>query len=354
MTLCPKTSAGEISHQADLKSKVKVLTTPAEDVTNVIISEKEDGNLGLKFTPNVPGDYIIDMKVNNEKLSTCPLTVLVKERELAVVGELDLNFLQGDLPHRLFGIAVDTQGNIAVTDKGACRIYVFNNEGVCRKNIRRSKGANSGVFSLPSGVSYLKDNEILVADQLNCKIQHLDIQTGTILNNFGKRGTGKGEFNCPIDVSLGDKGCFVVTEYNNRRIQIMTQDGKTTTMFGDSGPEKLNKPISCIAYRNRFFVSDAGNNCIKVFDQSGTFLYKFGIRGSEDGDLENPYGISVDSSKNLLVCDRNNNRVQQFSLDGLFTGKTITDIASPTGIATAPDGRILVTSATTNKVYILK
>ena len=46
-------------------------------------------------------------------------------------------------------------------------------------------------------------------------------------------------------------------------------------------------------------------------------------------------------------------RVQQFSLDGRFIGKTITDLPGPVGIATAPDGRILVTGYTVNKVYML-
>ena len=54
------------------------------------------------------------------------------------------------------------------------------------------------------------------------------------------------------------------------------------------------------------------------------------------------------------MCDSRNNRVEQFTLDGRFTGKTITHLPDPTGIATAPDGRILVTSFTANKVYILK
>ena len=62
----------------------------------------------------------------------------------------------------------------------------------------------------------------------------------------------------------------------------------------------------------------------------------------------------VDSNNNLLVCDYNNNRVQQFSLDGRFTGKTITHLPGPVGIATAPDGRFLVTSYTANKVFTLK
>ena len=103
-----------------------------------------------------------------------------------------------------------------------------------------------------------------------------------------------------------------------------------------------------------FFVTDEGNNCIKVFDQSGTFLYKFGKQGNQEGQLFLPRGMLLNRSNNLLVCDNSNNRVQQFSLDGPFTGKTITDLPSPVGIATAPDGRILVTNITTKKVYILK
>jgi len=114
-----------------------------------------------------------------------------------------------------------------------------------------------------------------------------------------------------------------------------------------------NYPTSCIFYKNMFLVADGGNNCIKVFNQSGTFLYKFGKQGNQGGQFKLPYGMLLDSFNNLLVCDINNHRVQQFSLDGRFTGKTITDLPDPTGIATAPDESILVAS-TAKKVYILK
>ena len=67
-----------------------------------------------------------------------------------------------------------------------------------------------------------------------------------------------------------------------------------------------------------------------------------------------PFGLLVDSSRNLLVCDFGNNRVQQFSLDGRFAGKTITRLSKPVAITIAPDGRILVTSFDEKKVYILK
>ena len=45
----------------------------------------------------------------------------------------------------------------------------------------------------------------------------------------------------------------------------------------------------------------------------------------------------VDSSDNLLVCDSDNNRVQQFFLDGRFIGKSTTHLPCPRGIVAAPD-----------------
>ena len=34
-----------------------------------------------------------------------------------------------------------------------------------------------------------------------------------------------------------------------------------------------------------FLASEGDNNCIKVFSQSGTFLYKFGKEGNQDGQF---------------------------------------------------------------------
>jgi len=319
----------------------------------VIVVEKEDGNLQLKFIPKVPGAYSIEVKINGDNLPTCPFTVQVKERELVVVGELDSKFFPGDEPEWLFGIAVNSEGKIVVTDECGHCVYEFDRDGNCLRK-RGSEGANPGEFSLAAGVSYVNDNEILIADQGNHRIQHLNILTGTVVKSFGKYGAGKGEFEDPVDVCLDDKGRIVVTEWGNHRIQVLSQEGETISIFGDRGPEKLNGPKRCIPYKDVFLVADGGNHCIKVFHQSGTFLYKFGKKGNQDGRFEWPCDMFLLSSNNLLVCDYGNNRVQQFSLDGRFTGTTITDLPGPTGIATAPDGRILVTSATANKVYILK
>ena len=353
LILCPRTPEGEISHQPDLKNQIEVLIEPRKVVTDVNVSEKENGEFKVNFTPKVPGAYSIEVKINGDKLPTCPFTMRVKERELVVVGELHLKLFQGDELRGAYGIAVNTKGNIAITDRYGDCVYIFDKEGNCLRNIG-SKGRNARQFYEPWGVSYLNDNEILIADSRNNRIQHVDVQTGNLVKSVGKYGAAKGEFTFPVDVCLDEQHRIVVTDCGNERIHVVTQQGETISIFGDSGPQKLDHPISCIPYKNMFLVSDGKNHCIKAFDQSGTFLYKFGTHGNQDGQFNEPHGILVDRSSNLLVCDRFNNRVQQFTLDGRFTGKTITHLPFPIGIATAPDGRILVTSKTAKKVYILK
>ena len=352
-TLCPKTAEGETSYQADLSDQVEWLIKPTEDVTNVTVQAGEEGNLRLKFTPKVPGAYNVEVKINGEKLPTCPFTLPVKERELVIVGELDLKFNKGQKFRGPSGIAVNKQGDIAVVDNLGHCVFVFNKEGNCSKQIGK-EGTHPGQFKYPYDVLFLNNNELLIADQANNRIQHINIQTGSVVKTFGKKGERKGHFKTPLSICLDDTERVVVTELSNNRVQVMSKEGKALFTIGDSGPEKLSTPYSCIPYKNIFLVTERDNHVIKAFDASKTFLYKFGEKGNQDGQFNSPRGMCLDSSYNLLVCDYFNNRVQQFSLDGRFTGKTTVPLQSPFQIVTAPDGRILVTSLKAKKIYILK
>ena len=352
-TLCPKTAEGEISNQPDLKDQVELQIKPTKDVANVTVREREDGNLTLKFTPKVPGAYSVKVKINGEKLPTCPFTLPVKERQLVVIGELDLKFNQGQEFQVPNGIAVNKQGDIAVVDYHGNCVFVFNKEGNCLKQIGK-EGTGPGQFKNPNGVSFLNNNEVLIADQSNNRIQHINIRTGYVVKTFGKKGERKGHFKTPISICLDDTERIVVSEFSNNRVQVMSKEGEALFTIGDSGPEKLSTPYSCISYKNIFLVTERDNHVIKAFDASNTFLYKFGEKGNQDGQFNSPRGMCLDGSYNLLVCDYFNNRVQQFSLDGRFTGKTTVPLQSPFQIVTAPDGRILVTSLKAKKIYILR
>ena len=348
------------SSSSDIMQNKETLKQRLKELRDIAVSKHKESTF-IKFTSaSIEGLRLGDITTEETDASRytpkgLDQTVQMKgrERKLVVVCELNLKLFKGDKLEGPTGIAVNSKGKIAVTDTNGHCVYIFDKEGNCLRKIG-SEGQNAGQFYYPVGVTYLNDNEILIADAGNNRIQQVDVQTGTFVKSFGKRGAAKGEFDWPADVCLDEKHRIVVTEHVNHRIQVITQEGETIAIFGNSGPEKLDNPTSCIACKNMFVVSDGDNDCVKAFDQSGTFLYKFGQKGNQDGQFNSPRGMLVDSNNNLLVCDRNNNRVQQFSLDGRFTGKTITHLPGPVRIATAPDGRILVTSWAAKKVLVLK
>ena len=208
----------------------------------------------------------------------------------------------------------------------------------------------------PAGVTFVNDDELLVVDDHNGRIQQFNVQTGNFLKSFGKTGTGDGEFTEPEGIFINDEGHIIVADCYNNRIQLLDKDGKFMYKFGDNGPGKLDLPSRCIYHKNKLIVCDFGDECLKVFDKPGKFLYKIGEKGEADGQFLFPWGLCVekyDDHQNLLVCDRNNGRIQQFTMEGRFTGKTVVKL-NPKAIATTPDGRILICDYTDKKIYILK
>ena len=342
--LCPKTSSGEI---CDLESnQIEFLVEPADDVSMTSVKENDEGTFQLKLTPKVPGDYSLEVKINGEKLSFCPVTVLVKECELVVDGELDLNISPGDEIQGPLGIALNAEGTIAVSDFHGHSVYVFDSKGTFLRKI--------GPFGKPGDVVFVNDEEILVSDHGDHRIYQYDTRTGLFIKKFGKPGKGKGELNCPIGISMDDKGQTVVCDYNNNRMQVLAKDGENVFTFGGIGQEKLLAPFSCVSHKNRFFVSDSSHYCIKVFNQTGQFLYKFGSKGTENGQFVRPSGLHIDRHDCLLVCDQGSGRFQKFSLEGRFIGKCTTPgLENLNGVAEMSDGRILVTSTKSKKVYIM-
>ena len=156
---------------------------------------------------------------------------------------------------------------------------------------------------------------------------------------------------------MDEEGRVIVADYNNNRMQVLSQDGEPLFQFGDSGPEKLSKPTSCIYHESKFIVSDWGNNRLKVFDNTGKFLYKVGEPGEGDGQSNGPHGLCLQrcgNHHNLFVCSTANGRVDQFTVEGCFTGKTVVELQAPPVITTTPDGLVLVTDFKTKKIHILK
>ena len=352
LLICPKTSEGEIRNTQHTDF-VEIHIDPADQVRSLVTSEKEDGNFQAKFVAKVPGTYEIEVKINGQKLAKSPFSILVKARELNVVGKLDL---RGEMLQAPTGIAVNSKGVITVADMDGHCILVFDETGKFARKLG-SYGDKNGQLNSPVDVTFLNDDEILVADELNHRIQQLNVHTGNFVKSFGKKGSRNGEFKNPGSVCITSDECFiVVADYGNSRIQVFTMGGEPLFKFGDSGPERLDHPLSCVYCKEKFFVTDLRNKCVKVFDGKGQFLYKFGEKGNGDEQMNQPFGLCVDKHNNVFLCDRGNSRIQRFTLEGTLSGKTNTNIdyEGLSRVAIMLDDRILVSDCKGKEVYILK
>ena len=327
-----------------------MVVEPAEKVGSLRTYEKEEATL-VKFVPKVPGTFNITVKINGKVLSTN--TVQVKQRLIQVVGELELKKETFEKPR---GLAVNSKGQIAVVDRKKNCVLIIDMEGNCIRKVS-CHGSMDGQVNGPECVTYLNDDNILVADDLNHRIQQFNVQTGDFVKSFGRFGTRDGEFQSPLSVCVDDEGRVIVADCYNHRVQVLSQNGEPLFKFGDSGPEKLKHPFECMYHEKKFIVSDYGNNSVKCYDNTGKFLYKIREPRQRDGQLLGPWGLCVQKCvdhHNLLVCDGNNGRVDQYTLEGCFTGKTDYQFKALSGIATTPDGIILVSDWKAKQICILK
>ena len=334
----------KLTREAQGKFIVDVAIEPAKKVGSLVTCEQEVGNHQVLFTPKVPGSYHFQVTVdagNHSPKSIFTRHIQVKERRLKVVGELDL---KGETVQSPSGIAVNSKGLIAVADCDGQCILLFDREG---NYLRKFGGTDIGQLGTPSCLTFINDSEILVADQINHCIQQFNVHTGEVMEAFGKVGEGEN----PISVSMDSDGRVVVTDCVNSKIQVFTKEGEPVLSFRTSFPTK------CISHQNTFIVSNSNNQCIKIFNSSGKFLRKIGAQGKGEGKLDWPRGFCIIRSgnqHNILVCDFNNQRIVQFTMEGFFTGKTVAKLQGPVGIATTPDGRILVSDTSAKKIYILR
>ena len=84
------------------------------------------------------------------------------------------------------------------------------------------------------------------------------------------------------------------------------------------------------------FVADGyGANYVLKFDKDRKFVKAFGGPGEAEGKFKTCHGIGLDTRQEtplLLVCNRNNNRVEHWDLDGNFVKVIQKDLRMPAAV----------------------
>jgi DNA-binding beta-propeller fold protein YncE len=100
--------------------------------------------------------------------------------------------------------------------------------------------------------------------------------------------------------------------------------------------KKFNPCAVTVAPDNSIFVADGyGENYVLKFDKDRKFVKAFGGPGTEEGKFKTCHGIALDTRQGqplLFVCNRNNNRVEYWDLDGKFVKVIQKDLRMPAAV----------------------
>jgi hypothetical protein len=210
------------------------------------------------------------------------------------------------------------------------------------------------LFNTPTGLarsrtynwSNLSERKLFVADTGNHTIRRIGFsyspeacpQTSMVDTFAGTAGVagfadGKGSaarFNAPRGIATAPDGSLLVADSGNHTIRRIAADGMVTTIAGvagvagsDDGPAHtahLNTPSGIdVDARGEIFVSDTGNNVIRMITTDGQMVTIAGLAGvvasHADGvgsaaRFSGPVGIRVIENGAIIVADTSNHVIR--------------------------------------------
>jgi sugar lactone lactonase YvrE len=266
------------------------------------------------------------------------------------------------------GLVVDSSGNLFISEEFIANrirrvdadtgiITTVAGTGACGYNV--DSGSATSVEICPRGLAVDAAGNLFIADRNNNRIRRVDATTGnmTTIAGSGPAGVNAGSFSGdggpatsatlsnPFAVAFDSSGNLFINDSGNVRIRrvdhtsgiITTVAGNGTAGYsGDGGPAtsaSFLQPYEIVVDGpGNIFVADVFNNRIRRVDaQSGIITTVAGnaTQGfAGDGgpatsaSLNNPYGVALGSSGNLLIADSANNRIREVLLAPVVTLST--------------------------------
>ena len=208
------------------------------------------------------------------------------------------------------GVSIGPDGTIYVADPGLARVVAFSPQGKVTKVY-----GHQGELVNPTDAEVSPGGDRLyVADSKAHKVVVFDLGGGDIVMEFGSRGTGPGQFNFPSALCFSPEGDLFVVDQMNSRVQVFTPEGEVLETFGALGVGFGNfvrpKDVAINA-DGLVFVTDAAFGNVQIFDADLRLLTFVGENGSGPGRFQLPAGVAVRGPW-FAVVDQLNRRVQLF------------------------------------------
>ncbi len=205
-----------------------------------------------------------------------------------------------------------------------------------------SEGSGKGQFNHPLDVALDAAGNIWVDDRNNDRMEEFS-STGAFIAEYGSKGSGNDQFSNPWALAINQgSGDVYVADTGNDRMEELNSSGEFVRTFGTEGAGKLEEPEGVtVDSSGDVWVSDSDHNRIVEFSSTGVFMREFGSHGTGNGQLENPEGLTI-SEGSLYVVDLGNDRIEQFSLTGTYLnqfgskGSGPGQLNEPVGIAANP------------------
>lgn len=200
-----------------------------------------------------------------------------------------------------------------------------------------SSGTGQLTFNAPRGIA-TDGKYIWVADTGNHRIKKLRLQGLSFISHWGDlnvstglptSGSGDTGFSSPDDILYYDGVLFISDRGNNRvKIHRATDGLFLKAITGLSSPRGMANDRKYL-----WVVNSGASQVIKYDIPTLTAVETMGSAGSGDGQLNTPLGIEYDvSDMAIYISDFGNTRVQKWDAHGgTFRGK-ITGLTDPIGV----------------------
>jgi DNA-binding beta-propeller fold protein YncE len=248
------------------------------------------------------------------------------------------------------GIALDSAGNIYVSDSAANKIYKISNgiaqvlAGSGAPGFLNGQGA-AATFYNPGGIAIDSLGNIYVGDSKNNSVRKISpagfvtTLAGSGVAGFADGVGGSAKFNLTNGVAVDSAGNVYVADNLGNRIRKIDTSSNVTTLAGSgvsgyADGQGINAQFYyptgvAVDSVGNVYVTDQGNNLIRKIDTSTNVTTFAGSTiGFANGQgtaakFNNPYGVAVDLTGNVYIADEGNNRIRKID-----TSSNVTTFAS--------------------------